>query len=156
VALFDLGGLGALWADSLFVGAPVLALALAAPVATPRRREVWLLVAVAAAGLLVALGSHAPVYGALQKVVPLWKGFRYPEKAMAFVSFALCALSALGGQAALESRRARRAAGAGALGCLAAALAAARVALGDPAGPAGSALLWLAGRARRRGPSWAR
>ncbi|HEY3447628.1 MAG TPA: YfhO family protein [Myxococcales bacterium] len=145
VALFDLGGLGSLWADSLFVGAPVLALAVAAPISLPRRREVWLLVAVVLLGSLVALGSHTPLYGLLQRWVPLWRGFRYPEKAMAFVSFALCALAGLGGQAALESKRARLATAGGVVICVAAALVGARAGLGDAAGSAGSALLWIAG-----------
>jgi hypothetical protein len=58
-----------LWAKSVFIGAPVLMLALGGL----KRR--W--AAAAAVVLVLALGKYTPLYGALYWVVP---GLRYPEK----------------------------------------------------------------------------
>jgi hypothetical protein len=58
-----------LWAKSVFIGAPVLMLALGG------LKRVW--AAAAAALLLLALGKYTPFYAALYWVVP---GLRYPEK----------------------------------------------------------------------------
>ena len=140
VALFGLSEFQSLWADSLFVGAPVLALAWAGLRRSPRRREAWLLFALAAVGLVIALGSHTPVYELMQRALPPWRGFRYPEKTMAFVSFALAALAGLGAQAALESQRARRSLGLALVACLVVTFVAVGLGNGD-----GSALLKLAG-----------
>jgi hypothetical protein len=76
ISSFDVGeGPEPLWAKSVFIGAPVLALALGGL----RRR--WLIAA--GALLLFALGRYTPLYGLLYLLVP---GLRYPEKLLpAFV-----------------------------------------------------------------------
>jgi hypothetical protein len=140
VKLLGLGEFQSLWADSLFLGAPALGLALVAVRHSKRRREVWLLLVLAIVGLLVALGSHTPIYELLQRALPPWRAFRYPEKTMVFVTFALAALAGLGAQAALDAPGSRRTLLAGLAACLALTIAAVGVGQGS-----GSALLWLAG-----------
>lgn len=101
--LLDVRGFEGLWSDNLFVGAPVLALA-AAAVAEGPRRPTRLLAAAACLTLALALGRHLPVWELVYRALPPWRAFRYPEKMMAFVSFALCALGGLGAQAVISGR----------------------------------------------------
>ncbi len=82
------------FAESVYVGAPVL-VAAAAGVRQGRRRS-GTPVALAAAFLLwAALGHHLGARQVLD-VLPIWNRFRYPEKLMAPLALCLCALAALG------------------------------------------------------------
>jgi hypothetical protein len=83
-----------LFADSVYLGAPLLvAAALAA--ARGRRRTTLLLAGAALALLWLALGHHL---GARQlfEGVPVWSRFRYSEKLLAPLGLCVCALGALG------------------------------------------------------------
>ena len=74
---------------SLYVGLPALALVLAGLPGGLRSGWVWALLGLAALSLLFALGRHAPVYDALQAVVPPLRSLRYPVKAIVLASFCL-------------------------------------------------------------------
>lgn len=77
-----LGGYnGALWVTSEFLGILVLALAVAGAVRA-RRDGLGRYLGLLVVGILLALGSHAMLYGLFLRVVPLWGAFRYPEKLM--------------------------------------------------------------------------
>ena len=73
----------------LYVGLPALALVLAGLPGGLRSGWVWALLGLAALSLLFALGRHAPVYDALQAVVPPLRSLRYPVKAIVLASFCL-------------------------------------------------------------------
>lgn len=88
---------------SLYMGAPALALVGAAFAAGRDRRRWWLL-AVGGASLLVALGKHAPVYGALVRALPPLEILRYPVKVMVLAAFCWSLLAGLG-VAALRAAR---------------------------------------------------
>jgi hypothetical protein len=84
---------GSVFAESVFLGAPLLA---AAALALRSRRRTALLLGGAALALLwLALGHHL---GARQLLdwVPVWKQFRYSEKLMAPLTLCACALGGLG------------------------------------------------------------
>jgi len=85
---------------SLYCGLPALGLA-AAAVATGRRRPL-LLLGVATAALLLALGRHTAFYDVAVTVLPFLRAFRYPAKAMIVVGFALALLSGIGLDACRE------------------------------------------------------
>jgi hypothetical protein len=109
---------------SLYFGLPALALVAAGGLDPAGRRWTWLLLALAAASVLVAMGRHLPVYPLLASLVPPIRSLRYPVKTMVVVS--LC-LALVGGQGfdAWRTRAARgRAWGLLTLAVLAAAAAA--------------------------------
>ncbi len=70
---------GQFWIPSYYLGVGVFALALLA-VGLVRRRRVWLLGALTALCLLLALGEHGLVYSALKSVLPGLGFMRYPIK----------------------------------------------------------------------------
>ncbi|WNG19651.1 YfhO family protein [Cystobacter fuscus] len=109
-----------LWVDSLFVGAPVLVLAGVAVAAHLRRPLTVLLTAAALGVLLLALGKHAALYAWVFEWVPPWRSFRYPEKLMPFVTFALAMAAGVGFEWLERESVARRWVGglAGGLGAL--------------------------------------
>lgn len=135
--LFAVEGFGGLWEDSLYLGAPALALAVAASLRGGSRAR-WL-GALAVVSLLFALGRHLPFYALLYRALPFWRAFRFPEKLLVFTTLALCALAASGLQARGDSRPAARAAlwGTGLLSlALWAAVGAALLGAGGPLGRA--------------------
>jgi hypothetical protein len=138
-ALFGVQGFGGLWADSLYLGAPALALGFAA-LRCKVPRAGWLFV-VAALGVLLALGRHLPLYALVYRALPVWRAFRYPEKLLVFTTFALAALAGLGLQAVrdrpLAARAFARVMALSALALWGAALAA----LAGEGGPLGRAVL---------------
>ncbi len=138
-ALFAVQGFGGLWEDSLFLGAPALALGLAAVLKGGSRAR-WL-GALAAGSLLFALGRHLPFYALLYRALPFWRAFRFPEKLLAFTALALCALAAWGLQLRGDSKPASRWALAGAVFLALALWAAAGAALLGAGGPLGRAVL---------------
>jgi hypothetical protein len=104
------------WSLSLYLGAPVLALAAVAGLDRRRgTRGLWIGVAVL---MLLALGSYTPLHSVFQSVFPPERVIRYPEK---HVAGALCLVCALAGAGLPRVARWARAApwvfGA-ALGCL--------------------------------------
>ncbi|HTM27225.1 MAG TPA: hypothetical protein VL225_18630 [Vicinamibacterales bacterium] len=89
--------------DSFFPGVAVLALAAMAIVAACRRRppggdplrsRVWMLVAIAAAGFLLSLGTATPFYGWLFTIFPPMQGLRAAAR---FGNLFLLAVAVLGG-----------------------------------------------------------
>ncbi len=83
---------GRLWFSSLYAGALALPLALLG-VADRRTRGVTLALGVF---VLLALGSHTPVLGALVRVFPPLGWFRFPEKYLLQASLALALLAGVG------------------------------------------------------------
>ena len=69
-----------------------------------RRRLIWFWVAVAAGGLLMAMGDYTPAYPVLHALLPGLGHFRFPTKFLLFVTYAFTMLGALGLQATLECR----------------------------------------------------
>jgi len=102
VYLGILAALGATWAIALTSG--------------PRRKAAIGLLAIGVVFLWLALGSHAGLYGLFYRFLPLWRAFRYPEKAMNYSATLFAVLAGLGVSAALDrpSKAWKMAAGAGA------------------------------------------
>jgi hypothetical protein len=73
-----------------------------------RRRALWPWLALAAAGFLIATGSHLPVWGLLRRL-PLLSGIRFPEKFALLVAFPVVVASAYGFDQVQGLARARRA-----------------------------------------------
>ena len=90
-----------LWVDSLFLGAPALLFVGVLLATQARRLRTVILASATLLVLLLALGKHAGLYAWLFEVLPPWRTFRYPEKLMPFVTFAL-ALAAGAGWRQLE------------------------------------------------------
>jgi hypothetical protein len=73
-----------------------------------RQRRLWPWLVVAAAGFLVAVGNHLPVWGLLRHL-PLVSGIRFPEKFWLLVAFPVTVVAAHGFDHILQGpRRARR------------------------------------------------
>ena len=89
-------GKSSLWVDSLFIGAPALLLAGLAGATQVRRPRTLLLAAAALGLLLLALGKHTALYTWVFTLFPPWRTFRYPEKLMPFVTFALALAAGVG------------------------------------------------------------
>jgi hypothetical protein len=102
--------------DSFFPGVMALLLALAAVVWVVRGRElkpgdspqltrnrVWMLVAVAAAGLILSLGTQTPIYGWLFHVLPPMQGLRAASRFGNLFLLGIAALAGIG-LAMLNSR----------------------------------------------------
>ncbi len=104
------------WSLSVYLGAPVLALAVVAGLDPRRaRRGLWIGVVVL---MLLALGSYTPLYPVFRAVFLPEQVIRYPEK---HVAGAVCLLCALAGAGVSDLSRSTRAVGwvfGGALGCL--------------------------------------
>jgi hypothetical protein len=104
------------WSLSVYLGAPVLALAVLAALDRRRaRRGLWIGVAIL---MLLALGSYTPLYALFRAVFPPEQVIRYPEK---HVAGAVCLLCALAGAGVSDLSRPTRAVPwvfGGALGCL--------------------------------------
>ena len=82
------------WSLSLYLGAPVLALAVVAGLDRRRgTRGLWVGVAVL---VLLALGSYTPLHSIFQAVFPPERVIRYPEKHVAGAVCLLCALAGAG------------------------------------------------------------
>src|SRR3989475_8060438 len=90
-----------MWADSLYVGIPAMGLAL---LGARHRRDLYVLVLLGGLALLLALGRYGGLYEIFYTAVPLWSAFRFPEKLMGIVSFAVAMLAGAG----LDAVRARK------------------------------------------------
>ena len=84
---------GGLWAESLYLGVPVTGLAL---LGAWHRRDLRLLALLGTLALVLALGRYGGLYEIFYHVVPLWSAFRFPEKLMGVVSFAVAMLAGAG------------------------------------------------------------
>jgi len=84
---------GTFWAENLYMGVPVTGLAI---LGTWYRRDLRALALLGSLALLLALGKYAGLYEMFSHVVPLWSAFRYPEKFMGVVSFAVAMLAGAG------------------------------------------------------------
>jgi len=85
--------IGGFWAESLYLGLPMTGLAL---FGAWYRRDLRVLVVLGGFALMLALGRYGGLYEAFSRVVPLWSGFRYPEKFLGVVSFAAAMLAGAG------------------------------------------------------------
>ena len=100
------------WAESLYVGLPVIGLAL---MGMWRPHDLKIFVVLAVLSLVLATGKYGGLYEWLMQVVPLWSAFRYPEKFMGVVSLALAVLAGRGMDRICEGRSTTRWWAAGAL-----------------------------------------
>ncbi len=80
---------------SLYLGLTALPLVLVG-LGHPRRRLAGLFAGIGVFAVLVALGRHAPFYGALTALLPPLKILRYPVKALFLVAFSWAGLAGLG------------------------------------------------------------
>jgi membrane protein YfhO len=90
-----------MWADSLYLGIPAMGLAL---LGAWHRRDLRVLALLGSLALLLALGRYGGLYEIFYTAVPLWSAFRFPEKLMGIVSFAIAMLAGAG----LDAVRARK------------------------------------------------
>jgi len=88
------------WAESLYLGVPVIGLAL---LGAWSRRDLKVFALLGSLALLLSLGRYGGLYEPFYKTVPLWSAFRYPEKLMGFVAFSTAMLAGAG----LDALRAR-------------------------------------------------
>ena len=84
---------GGFWAESLYLGVPLTGLAI---LGTWHRRDIRVLMWLGVLALFLSLGRYGGLYKLLSQVVPLWSAFRYPEKFMGVVSFAVATLAGAG------------------------------------------------------------
>src|SRR5213594_334073 len=82
-----------LWADSLYLGVPVIGLAC---LGAWQRRDLRVLALLGCFALFLALGRFGGLYDAFYHLVPLWSAFRFPEKLMGIFSFAMAMLAGAG------------------------------------------------------------
>jgi Bacterial membrane protein YfhO len=129
---------------SMFLGAPILPLCLAAFTDPLVARSVRVAGFLGAAGaVLTAMGKHAFFYSWLVALVPVLGIFRYPSKAMIPAAVLICVFAGVGVASLARSERSRRAAWAGifAVSVIALAVRGAVPSLArdfmDPARPAG-------------------
>lgn len=101
-SLLRTGGFSTLWSESLFIGVPVMVLAVAGLRFIPFRR--WAPFGAAwGAVLALALGSALPLYALLYRVLPLWRPFRYPEKLVVHLTLGLALLAGFGWKAVVRA-----------------------------------------------------
>ena len=89
------------WAESIYLGIPVLGLAL---LGARHRRDLAVLALLGGCALILALGRFGGLYEIFNQVVPLWSAFRYPEKFMGVASFAVAMLAGAGLDALREGK----------------------------------------------------
>lgn len=90
---------------SLYVGVPVLLLALLGAIVGRRSLGTLFWCAVAVVALVAALGSYTPIYPALQRALPVLALLRYPSKYLEFSTFAVAVLAAWGWDALFRGDR---------------------------------------------------
>jgi hypothetical protein len=81
------------WAESLYLGVPVVGLAI---LGGWWRRDLRVLALLGCLALLLSLGRLGGLYEIFSHVVPFWSAFRYPEKFMGIVAFAGAMLAGAG------------------------------------------------------------
>src|SRR5260370_37032885 len=99
-ALIDLNllkaGMTTLWVESVHFGVAGVTLALIALFFHRRSWRAWWLILCGSILLLLILGKFIGLYALLFRLLPLWRGFRYPEKMLPYFLF-LLAVAAAGG-----------------------------------------------------------
>jgi hypothetical protein len=85
--------IGYFWAESLYLGVPVMGLAI---LGAWWRRDLRLLVLLGCLALLLALGRYGGLYEVLYHAMPFWSAFRYPEKFMGVFAFTAAMLAGAG------------------------------------------------------------
>jgi hypothetical protein len=94
VARFFFGNpAGSVWAESLYLGIPVMGLA---GLGARHRRDLIVLAVLGSLALLLSLGKFGGLYETLYGVVPFWSAFRIPEKLMGIASFSAAMLAGAG------------------------------------------------------------
>jgi hypothetical protein len=93
---------------SLYIGAPVLLIALLGAILTRRSLATLFWCSAAAVALVAAFGSYTPVYPAVQRGLPVLALLRYPSKYLEFSTLAVAILAALGWDALSRSARIAR------------------------------------------------
>ena len=88
--------------ESMYLGAPVVVLA---ALGVSRARARLGLVALALAGVLLALGGHTPVHGLWRLLAVPFRFMRSPEKYLALTTVAVAVLAGLGADRLLRERR---------------------------------------------------
>jgi hypothetical protein len=81
------------WAESLYMGMPLAGLAL---LGAWQRRDLRGLAWLGGIALLLSLGKYGGLYELCRQFIPLWSAFRFPEKFMGVVSFAVAMLAGAG------------------------------------------------------------
>ena len=81
------------WAESLYLGVPVVGLAI---LGSWWRRDLRVLALLGCLALLLSLGRLGGLHEIFSHVVPFWSAFRYPEKFMGIVAFASAMLAGAG------------------------------------------------------------
>jgi len=84
---------GGFWAESLYLGVPLTGLAV---LGIWHRRDLRVLTWLGGLALSLSLGRYGGLYELFSQVIPLWSAFRYPEKFMGVVSFAMAMLAGAG------------------------------------------------------------
>jgi hypothetical protein len=89
------------WAESLYLGLPIIGLAV---MGIWRRPHLRVFTVLGGISVLLALGQYGGLYEVFYESVPLWSAFRYPEKLMAIASLSLAMLAGGGIEALREGR----------------------------------------------------
>ena len=85
--------IGGLFAESLYLGVPVVGLAM---LGAWHRRDLRGLALLGGVATLLALGRFGGLYEIFYHAVPLWSAFRHPEKLMMVASFTVALLAGAG------------------------------------------------------------
>jgi hypothetical protein len=89
-------GMSTLWAESVHFGVAGVTLALIALYFHRRDRRAWGLILCGSVLLLLIFGKFIGLYALLFRLLPLWRGFRYPEKMLPYLLFLLAIAAAFG------------------------------------------------------------
>lgn len=100
-------GMTTLWVESIHLGLPAFVLALTGWAACPNRYRVRIASICVALLILLALGKYVGLYTLFFKLFWFWRAFRYPEKFLPYLYFAISIAAALGAQRILEDVRVR-------------------------------------------------
>ena len=104
-SVFGNGGAGrgpaGFWAESLYLGLPIIGLAVAG---AWRSRNLLVFTVIGGVSLVLALGQYGGLYNVFYQWLPLWSAFRYPEKLMGIATLALAMLAGGGIEKILNRR----------------------------------------------------
>jgi len=89
------------WAESLYMGVPLIGLAL---LGARRGRGISVFAILGATSLILALGQYGGLYEVFYQAIPLWSSFRYPEKLMGVATLGLSLLGGAGLDVALKGK----------------------------------------------------
>lgn len=81
------------WAESLYLGVPIIGLAL---LGARYRRDLRGIVWLGIFSVLLSLGKYGGLYELCYQFIPVWSAFRFPEKFMGVVTFAVAMLAGAG------------------------------------------------------------